>query len=212
MSKKKSPTLNLLILGGSQGIGATTYNYLVSNGHRVFTSQSNPPIASLDDAYDRGFFYYMDYLQPSTAVGLVTEFVEKDIKLDGLLFCDEYSESQPKFLWNAFDYRDTFLQNVIGPTQLLIYLEKHEVLKYAVPTIFTTESRKVGSEYLPYGAASASLPSYLDFVAKTYPLNSEILYIDRPDENDALSWDSYTEAVLKVFAEGYSGMGKKVSY
>jgi hypothetical protein len=211
-SKKKKENLNLLVLGGSQGIGATTYNYLVSSGHVVFTAQDKPPIVALDDSYNRGFFYYINYLEPSTSVGLVQKFVEGDIKLDGLLWCDEYNEPQPKFLWNAFDYKDSFMQNVIGVAQLLIYLEKHEVLKYAAPALFTTESRKVGSEYLPYGAAKAAMRSYLEFIHVTYPLESELLFIPRPEDTDDVSWDSYTEAVLKTFVSGHSGMGRTVSY
>ena len=212
MSKKKNKeNLNLLVLGGSQGIGATTYNYLVSSGHVVFTAQDKPPIASLDDSYSRGF-YYINYLEPSTSVGLVQRFVEQDIKLDGILWCDEYNEPNPKFLWNAFDYKDSFMKNVIGVSQLLIYLEKHEVLKYSAPVLFTTESRKVGAEHLPYGAAKAAMPSYIEFIHATYPLECELLFIPNPRESDAMSWDGYTEAVLKTFVSGHSGMGRTVKY
>ena len=212
VEKPEKDRLHLLLLGGSQGIGATTYNYLVSSGHVVYTAQGTPPIRSFDDTYDRGFFYFIDYLEPSTSVGLVQKFVEAEVKLDGLLFCDEYGDPQPKFLWNAFDYKDAFLQNVIGVSQLIIYLEKHEVLKYAVPTILTTETRKIGSEYLPFGAARAAMPAYLEYISKTYPLESELLFIPRPTDTDDLSWDAYTEAVLKTFESGHTGMGRTISY
>ena len=209
--KKKS----LLLVGASRGIGCTTSNYLRSSGHVIYTAQRHPPIASLEtdlDSDKEGFFKHCDFNQPSHAIDLVQTFTEKDVKLDGVLFCVSQAEAKPKYLWNAFDYREHFLVNVIGPVQLLVYLEHYEILKFGAPAVFTVNTGRIGGEFLPFGASQSALRPYVDFVHKAYPLNSDLLFIDRPEDGSEPQLDAYTEVMLKVFTEGYDGMGKVISY
>jgi hypothetical protein len=142
----------------------------------------------------------------------VKEFTEEDLKLDGIAFLHSMAEAQPKYLWNAFNYREHFLVNVIGPTQLLIYLEHWEILKFGAPVVFCVNTGRIGGEFLPYGASQHALRPYVEFIHKTYPLNSDLLFIDRPEDGSDSQLDSFTEAMLKVFTKGYAGMGRIIDY
>ena len=206
---------HLLLVGASRGVGCTTSNYLRSSGHVIYTAQRHPPISSLEtdlDSEKEGFFKHCDFNQPAHAIDLVKDFTEEDIKLDGVLFCVSKAEVKPKYIWNAFDYREHLLVNVIGPVQLLTYLEHYEILKFGSPAVFTVNTGRVGSEYLPYGASQHALRPYVDFIHKTYPLTSDLLFVDRPEDGSDAQLDAFTEAILKVFTQGYSGMGKVINY
>jgi hypothetical protein len=97
--------------------------------------------------------------------------------------------------------------NVIGPMMLLIYLEHHEVLKFGAPVIFLLDDRRLGSQYLAYGASRKALRPFVEAVHKAYPMHSDLLYISPPEPSD-LAVDTFTEAVGKIFKEGHSGLGR----
>ena len=199
---------HLLVLGASRGIGCTTANYLRSSGHTVYTAQRTPQIQALtDEGTDKGFWAALDFQDPSQAVDLVQKFVADEIKLDGILCCTSYAEPKPKYLYNLFDFQHHLTANVIGPLMLLIYLEHHGVLKFAAPVVFVLDDRRIGSEYLAYGASRKALRPMVEAAHKTFPLHSDLLFAPLP-ENQELGADSFTEAMLKVFTEGHAGMGR----
>ena len=155
---------HILIAGASRGFGCATANFLRSSGHIIYTTQRTPPMALMKEDQDEdeaGFWHPCDFVEPAQSVELVQKFVDGEVKLDGILFCTSYADSKNKYLYNTFDFQRHMTVNVIGPMMLLIYLEHHEVLKFGAPVIFLLDDRRLGSQYLAYGASRKALRPFV---------------------------------------------------
>lgn len=147
---------NIVIIGGTKGIGKAIVNEVVDNNNVVCLSRNQT-----DFSHDNYTFHNFD--------ALVDDYPDFD-SLDCLIYCPGSINLKPISTLSLDDFRNDFELNVIGAVRAIKkYLNLLKKSESASILLFSTVATKLG---MPYHASVSVAKSGIDGLVKT--LGSEL--------------------------------------
>lgn len=185
---------NYLIIGGSSGIGKSTVDILVSQGHHVFATYHNN---TTDSEHPNCHYHHLNVLDDELALDFVPD------QLDGLVYCPGSINLRPFARLKPQTFLEDYKLQVLGAVKVLqSVLPKLKASDHSSIVLFSTVAvqsgfnfhtqvaaskgaiegltRSLSAEYAPSIRINAIAPSLTDT-----PLASKLLSNDEKKEANA---------------------------